>query len=77
MVAASDFFMFNVGRREEFDDIDRFKGDRTSIFEGPCVAPMLEDVGDARRRINGGGANAGQGPLQMPTGLPPFRSQPE
>ena len=50
VVAASDFFSFNVQRRESFDDIDRAKGNRDDIFNGPDVTPVREDVGDARRQ---------------------------
>lgn len=32
VVAASDFFVFNVARREEFDDFDRAKGNREHLF---------------------------------------------
>ena len=35
VVAASDFFVFNVGRREEFDDFDFAKGDRSVLFASP------------------------------------------
>ena len=35
VIAASDFFVFNVGRREEFDDFDFSKGDRSVLFASP------------------------------------------
>lgn len=54
VVAASDFFAFNVQRREAFDDVDRAKGNREAIFDGPEVTPARESVGDARRRIDSG-----------------------
>ena len=34
VVAASDFFVFNVGRRESFDEFDLAKGDRSALFAG-------------------------------------------
>jgi len=34
VVAASDFFVFNVGRRELFDEFDLAKGDRSALFAG-------------------------------------------
>ena len=52
VVAASDFFSFNVQRREDFDEFDRAKGNREAVVEGPAVEPWLEDPGDARRRID-------------------------
>ena len=65
VVAASDFFSFNVQRRENFDEFDRAKGNREAVVEGPAVEPWLEDPGDARRRIdaelNGGGRGGGFG----------------
>lgn len=54
VVAASDFFTFNVQRRECFDDIDRAKGKRDVVFDGPDVTPLREDVVEARRRIDSG-----------------------
>ena len=59
VVAASDFFSFNVQRRESFDDCDRAKGNRDAIFAGPSVAPRLETVEDARRRFDAGGGGGG------------------
>ena len=61
VVAASDFFSFNVQRRESFDDCDRAKGNRDAIFAGPSVAPRLETVEDARRRFDAGGGGGGYG----------------
>ncbi|OUS42127.1 beta-lactamase-like protein [Ostreococcus tauri] len=34
VIAASDFFVFNIARRETFDDFDRCKGNREHLFEG-------------------------------------------
>ena len=55
VVAASDFFSFNVQRRESFDACDDQKGDRRALFRGPDVSPRLEPPEAARRRIDGGG----------------------
>ena len=55
VVAASDFFVFNVQRRERFDEVDDAKGDRDALFAGPLVAPTLETHEDARRRMESGG----------------------
>lgn len=55
VVAASDFFAFNVRRRERFDAIDDAKGNRDALFDGPLVAPTLETHEDARRRMENGG----------------------
>jgi ribonuclease Z len=55
VVAASDFFAFNVRRRESFDAIDDAKGNRDALFDGPLVAPTLETHEDARRRMENGG----------------------
>ena len=52
VIAASDFFSFNVQRREDFDEFDRSKGNREALVDGPTVEPWLEDPGDARRRID-------------------------
>jgi ribonuclease Z len=54
VVAASDFFAFNVQRRESFDECDRLKGDREGLFSGPTIAPTLELYEDARRRLDAG-----------------------
>jgi ribonuclease Z len=54
VVAASDFFSFNVQRREMFDDSDRAKGNREALFDGPSVAPPLETYEDARARMADG-----------------------
>ena len=55
VVAASDFFAFNVRRRERFDATDDAKGNRDALFDGPLVAPALETYEDARRRMDAGG----------------------
>ena len=55
VVAASDFFAFNVRRRERFDATDDAKGNRDALFDGPLVAPALETHEDARRRMDAGG----------------------
>ena len=55
VVAASDFFVFNVQRRERFDEVDDAKGNRDALFDGPLVAPTLETHEDARRRMESGG----------------------
>ena len=61
VVAASDFFSFNIQRRESFDECDRAKGNRDAIFAGPSVAPRLETMEDARRRFDAGGGGYGGG----------------
>jgi hypothetical protein len=63
VIAASDFFSFNVQRREDFDEFDRSKGNREALVDGPTVEPWLEDPGDARRRIDDE-LNAGGGTVQ-------------
>ena len=54
VVAASDFFVFNVQRRENFDETDDAKGDRDGLFDGPLVAPTLETYEDAKARMDAG-----------------------
>ena len=54
VVAASDFFVFNVQRREKFDETDDAKGDRDGLFDGPLVAPTLETYEDAKARMDAG-----------------------
>ena len=54
VVAASDFFAFNVQRRESFDKTDDAKGNRDALFDGPLIAPLLETYEDARRRMDSG-----------------------
>ena len=54
VVAASDFFVFNVQRRERFDETDDAKGDRDALFDGPLVAPTLETYEDAKARMDAG-----------------------
>ena len=55
VVAASDFFAFNVQRREGMDEIDLAKGCRDALFSGPSVAPVAEEYHVARRRMERGG----------------------
>ena len=72
VVAASDFFVFNVGRREEFDDFDFAKGDRSVLFASPHKTTpetfivdqedgraSSSDDRDRRPRRGGGAADRG------------------
>ena len=69
VVAASDFFSFNVQRREEFDECDRAKGNRESLFAGPplkipqtFIAEVEEGPGGDHHHVSGnGGGNSGNG----------------
>lgn len=66
VVAASDFFSFNVQRREEFDDYDRAKGNRDALFAGPMITipetfVVPQDGGDGDHHHNNGSNNAHNG----------------
>lgn len=58
VIAASDFFVFNVGRREEFDDFDFSKGDRSVLFASPrktTPETFVVDQDDGRASSSSGG----------------------
>jgi len=66
VVAASDFFSFNVQRREEFDDYDRAKGNRDGLFAGPMMTipetfVVPQDGGDGDHHHHNGSNNAHNG----------------